>query len=807
MYSKWNKVFNFISQTGTGTIGLLLILMLCCWGQAFGQNQMLASENHLEGTQLLTKGAKDLRLQMLHGIEQYFKHQLANAYKEQQKHWHRNYSSHKKYLQSIKSNRAQFKKITGVVEQRKHVKALTLIKTTTQKAIVAQTDAYTIYSVRWPVFDDVSGVGLWIEPHGNIRAQVVAIPDAEHTPEMLAGLSPGVPPAAQFARRLAAAGCRVVIPVLINRKDTWTKYPGIRVVTNETHREFFYRRAYEMGRHIIGYEIQKVMGVVDWFTRQNQEDSTSLPIAVAGYGEGGLIALYSGAVDQRIDGVLVSGYFQERKGIWKEPIYRNVWGLLTEFGDAEIASLIASRHLTVEASKGPTVDGPPPADSNHIDAAASGRLKTPPLASVKSEYRRAKKVFRKLDVPQNLQLVVSGKQGRGLPGSTAALDQLLRGIGVQTNVPILQKKYLRDRRVDFSPSRRQRRQFTQLLWHLNKIINDSREQRKKFFWDRIDTSSTMQNYIQSLKPYRKYFWNQIIGKMPPSSKPFNPRTRLAFKTNKFRAYWVELDVLPHIIAAGILLIPNDVHAGEKRPLVVCRHGLGATPGVVTKPNVSSIYHSFGAKLANRGYVVYAPQSLYGLMPQQSYANYSFRIIDRMAEPLGKTIYSVMVDQMRQTLDWLKQLPFVNGKHIGVYGLSYGAKSAIRLAPILQDYSAVILVGDFNHWVWKTTSILSPKSYLYTPEFDMYGFDFANTTSYASMAAMLAPSALMIVRGHRDVVSTDAQVAYEYAKVRKLYDRLGIGDRTCIKFFNGPHEIHEVFAYPFLNKYLKTPKTK
>ena len=62
----------------------------------------------------------------------------------------------------------------------------------------------------------------------------------------------------------------------------------------------------------------------------------SLRIGVAGYAEGGLIAFYSAALDTRIDAALVSGYFDSRQRVWEEPIYRNVFGLLHEFGDAEI---------------------------------------------------------------------------------------------------------------------------------------------------------------------------------------------------------------------------------------------------------------------------------------------------------------------------------------------------------------------------------------------------------------------------------------------------------------------------------------
>src|SRR5690606_25589181 len=78
-----------------------------------------------------------------------------------------------------------------------------------------------------------------------------------------------------------------------------------------------------------------------------------MKIGVAGYGEGGLIGFYSAAVDKRVAAALVSGYFNSRQKVWDEPIYRNVWGILSEFGDAEIASLIAPRSLIVEYSETP----------------------------------------------------------------------------------------------------------------------------------------------------------------------------------------------------------------------------------------------------------------------------------------------------------------------------------------------------------------------------------------------------------------------------------------------------------------------
>ncbi len=82
-----------------------------------------------------------------------------------------------------------------------------------------------------------------------------------------------------------------------------------------------------------------------------------------------MLAFYAAAIDPRIDAAMVSGYFRTRERIWEEPIYRNVWALLTEFGDAEIASLIAPRHLVIEACAVPEVAGPMPRRMKGVAAA------------------------------------------------------------------------------------------------------------------------------------------------------------------------------------------------------------------------------------------------------------------------------------------------------------------------------------------------------------------------------------------------------------------------------------------------------
>ena len=77
--------------------------------------------------------------------------------------------------------------------------------------------------------------------------------------------------------------------------------------------------------------------------------------------------------------------------------------------------------------------------------------------------------------------------------------------------------------------------------------------------------------------------------------------------------------------------------------------------------------------------------------------------------------------------------------------------------------------------------------------------------YAELAALMVPRPFMVERGHNDGVANDETVAYEYAKVNRLYNRLGLANRTEIEYFDGPHTIHGVGTFRFLHRHLAWPE--
>ncbi len=790
---------------------LLVVLLATSAAPDEGEGQ-----GELAGTAPLTLEG-DIASRLVAGVDRFLLRQLERSIERRGRHWKRDRSSHEAYAASIAPNRARLRRILGVRDPRVPYAAPELIvpasglprteggsvrPRTSMLGVVGSGEHFVAYAVRWPVIRDVTAEGLLLVPDRllvrqtrsdpGVRrlgaiADVVALPDAGQTPEMIAGLVEGVPPESQYARRLAEIGCRVLIPTLIDRRITHRKIPN---------REFLYRSAFELGRHLIGYEAQKVLAGVDWFAREAGDDDPR--IGVIGWGEGGLLALHAGALDERIDVTCVSGHFDSRQEIWREPLDRNVFGLLDEFGDAEIASLIAPRALVVEAARAPDVVVPPGT------GAAPARTVTPEIDSVRREVARARELTAGLEPAPRLELIISGDTGSGPFGTDAALETFLDALG--RGSPAVREALRktasstppRHLRADFDPGPRHARQMHELDRHNQQVLRDSASVRAEFF-KRLDTSS-LERYAETIEWYRDYFRDEVIGRFDLELSPANPRSRRIYDDRGFIGYEVVLDVFEDVIAYGILLVPRGIADGERRPVVVCQHGLEGRPQDVADPSRDHpAYHQYAAKLARRGFVTFSPQNLYIFGDR-------FRTLQRKANPIKKTLFSVMVPQHHQITDWLAGLPFVDPERIGFYGLSYGGKSAMRIPPLVDRYCLSICSADFNEWVDKNASTHHGYSYVWTGEYEIFEFDLGSTFNYAEMAALICPRPFMVERGHFDGVASDETVAWEFARVRRLYAaKLGIGDRCEIEWFVGPHTINGRGTFEFLERHLAWPR--
>lgn len=632
-----------------------------------------------------------------------------------------------------------------------------------------------VSAVSWEVVRGVRGEGLLLEPTGAVGADVVWMPDCDVTPEVACGLDGGGPgeggPAAW-----ASQGCRVLVLASIDRGSRFAGNPGVRSVAH-SQRETLWRAGWEFGVTPTGYDVSRALaGATALGT------PTGRPLIVVGHGEGGVAALMAGAVDERFGGVLVAGAYGLNARQPELPLYRNLWSLMTRFTDAEIGALIGGgRVLVVERGAYPEVV--------HTDrgGAAPGRLWRPGLEEVRAQVGVARGLGGKVILVEGDAGTVVGEASRaalwtglGLAVGRAGAESWTRVAGASMPDAV----------------ERTRRQYLEVLEDTQWLMRES-SFRRAAYWKEAGAKDAA-GFERAAGVYRERFAEEVVGVMPRATNPPGVTTRWLFETNGVTGYEVRLEVHEDVFAWGTLLVPRGARAGGRRPVVVCQHGLEGRPRDVADPWTDhGAYHRYAYRLAELGYVTFAPQNPY-------IGETRFRQVLRKAQPMGLTLWSFIWRQHEVITEWLAGLEMVDPGRIAFYGLSYGGKTAMRVPVLVPRYCLSICSADYNEWIWKNASARSPYSYLWTSEYDMPEWNLGNTFNYAELSWLIFPRPFMVERGHEDGVAPDEWVAHEYARTRRHYVKMGMGDRTEIEFFDGPHTIHGVGTFRFLGKHLGWP---
>jgi len=754
-------------------------------GQASGQT---SPPGPLAGTSLLATD-EDLAARMVEGIRIHLKRKTAQTPEIRLKTSAQARQEGPQAVGRLRQQRLEkFRTSLGVAEKLAPKTSLSWTGGPDQQALIAEKDGIKASRVSWNVLDDLRWEGILIEPASRPVAGCVLWPNAGQSPEEAAGLVAGKQEN-EIGWSMAARGCRVIIPVILGRDHTFSGNPTLNRFTNQTHREFVYRMLYEMGRTPLGLEVEATRAAVTCLTAMNR-----MPALVCGQGDGGRVALASAVLDERIAGCWARDAFGPREQLWEEPIDRNTWDLLNHVGDAELVELIAPRFVLLEAGSSPGWAGP--AKVANRGGAAPGKLTIIPFEQAKSEHARID--GKAWTESHKSPVLIDNRKFTPAEERKEAHEKMIprflaESCGAPVNDRIAAEAPPLSDKTPYDTVAREGRQLHQMIGHCQNLWRHSEKARAKL-WAQANPAKT-ETFGQEAAKLRDHFHQEVIGMLPPPSLPMNPRSRPWKDGKHWKGYEVTLDLEPGIFAYGILLLPNDLKPGEKRPVVVCQHGLEGRPSDVCEPEKKTpYYNSFGATLADRGYIVFAPQNCY-------IGQDKFRVLQRLANPLKLSLFSFIIRQHERIIDWLNQQPWTEPGKVAFYGLSYGGKTAMRVPAVLPGYCLSICSGDFNEWVGKNVSYDFPGSYIYTGEYEMFEFNLGHTYNYAEMAWLIAPRPFLVERGHDDGVGIDEMVAWEFARVRRFYSRLKQPDKTAIAFFAGGHEVQGGESFPWLDKQL------
>ena len=106
---------------------------------------------------------EDLSGRLMDGAHRFVERQIADTQARSERFWKYDRSSPAAWEAALKANRDRLREIIGAVDPRV-APALERYGNDESPAIVAETDRYRVFQVRWPVLDGMTAEGLLVEP-------------------------------------------------------------------------------------------------------------------------------------------------------------------------------------------------------------------------------------------------------------------------------------------------------------------------------------------------------------------------------------------------------------------------------------------------------------------------------------------------------------------------------------------------------------------------------------------------------------------------------------------------------------------
>ena len=720
----------------------------------------------LRGTALITPPLSgDIREEQRQQIIRYYLQQIAATPAKRDSLWHPNFSSAASYQTSLQDHQNHLREMLGLIQPKLGAPQVKLLE---------ENKNLRIHDLTLPIDKELSVRAFIFLPHSNApMAAVIVIPPDNQSREEFTGAAKGMKPA-KWLTALLERNIAVAVPLMVERRDD---HPICRQAGGKDRRRVLWRAGFIVGRTLVGLEVQQVLALREFLA--SQKEINGKQIAVMGAGQGGMTALYAGAVDERFAAVASLDYFRQRENCWEEPVDRVLYGQLNEFGDAEVAALIAPRPLWIVTKPGVVI----------------------PLASVTAEFTRAQRFYKGLRMSGNLKIIADSNSG--LEDAAIKIASLFGA---------LQKGNMAEIGLHIFPEpiEAARNQNFEALFEYLRRLDAASEQVRADYWQ-LNSIPPQERPLKAQKLRTELAG--LMGEFKFEAVPLRPRTAFIGETEKFLAYEVLLDVAPGIEVYGHLLVPRTVAGQVKKrlPAVVCQHGFDGAPKYITGMGSElekndHFYHRFGERLAERGYVVFAP---YMTVPEDHHPPNIVHRADlinplvRLTAPLGLMRTSIEVTKLHRVVDFLQSLSFVDGDRIGYYGLSYGGYSAIWMVPLEPRLKLAVISAHFNDWQTMLTDTKRyGDSYWTLPDEDFYNWNVLNRFVHTQLIAAMWPRPVCIEYGLGDPVTTPDWHERAWKEVKAFGDSWDMQDKLVDDRFNGDHAIHGIGTFFFLDRWLR-----
>ena len=255
-------------------------------------------------------------------------------------------------------------------------------------------------------------------------------------------------------------------------------------------------------------------------------------------------------------------------------------------------------------------------------------------------------------------------------------------------------------------------------------------------------------------------------------------------------------------ATGYLLIPKKI--AQKNSAVIASHGhykfgkdtvaghSNAVEELAVDPEAA-----YGRYAVEAGYVVFVPD-WWGWGDKSDHLmrigqRDRCNVIQMAASTYGFSVLNLHLLEADAAIDFLAGLDFVDEKHIGIIGNSYGGRTAMWIAAFNQKIVCVVSSGAMTLFSERIAKLKS-CAIQYFPGLLQFG-------DVGEVFSLIAPRALQLQAGDKDELVNMADRDEIAEIIKKSYQACDAVSKLGIEYFNDGHILNWPLALKFLKKFL------
>lgn len=305
---------------------------------------------------------------------------------------------------------------------------------------------------------------------------------------------------------------------------------------------------------------------------------------------------------------------------------------------------------------------------------------------------------------------------------------------------------------------------------------------------------------------------------PPPAAPFNPNVIAEQDRGSYVARKVALNLTGDSRVLALMVVPKGK---GPFPAVLLLHDHGAKFDIgkekvirpwdepeerlqSAKAWVDQCYGGqwLGDELAKRGYVCFATDMLNwsdragaGYEGQQALASTLFH--------LGMSHAGLIAYEDLRAAEFLATQSQVDSKRVAAMGLSVGSFRTWQVAALSDRIAAGVAIC----WMATVKGLMVPGNNQTRGQssFTMIHPGLFNYLDYPDVASLACPKPMLFYNGEQDVLFPVPSVRDAYAKMRKVWESQGAGDRLVTKLWDVPHVFNRQMqdeAFEWLDRQLK-----